>query len=156
MRFRLIDSAKNGRSLLEARFNEEDLIRHYDEHVLKYGEAFDPNDPKFPTMSITQYGDKAEELSLEDFDPMYDMDDVKNSVTGVLGFITQKEDRKEPTRVKIRIDSEMVHGYSDIVVYHEDDVLGHDVVTFFLMKKYRIGREYRRKIESLPEVFDMW
>ena len=157
MRFRLVEKIENNettRELLEARFNYIDLAVHYDEHVRKMDEPFNENDPKFPPMSITAYGEEAERLSLEDFDPMYDLEDVKDSWTGVMGFVTKKEDRNEPTRVKIRIDSDFVPGYSDVVVYHEDETLGHDIVTFFPMVKYRIKREYRRKIESLPEVFD--
>lgn len=52
--------------LLKATFkNPINLQKHYDKHVLKPNEKFDPNDPKFPYMSLKEYAKRAEDFSNE-------------------------------------------------------------------------------------------
>ena len=49
--------------LFEATFtNPANLQRHYEKHVLKPGEKFNPRDPKFPYMTIKEYAKRAEDF----------------------------------------------------------------------------------------------
>ena len=52
--------------LFEVTFtNPNNLKKHYLSHVLQPGEQFNPEDPKFPYMTMEEYAQRAKELSEE-------------------------------------------------------------------------------------------
>lgn len=73
--------------LFEATFtNLANLERHYEKHVLKPGEKFNPRDPKFLYMTIKEYAKRAEDFSNEK------AGDSEDRVSHTIGWVSDKKD----------------------------------------------------------------
>lgn len=96
------------------------LKKHFNSHVLKKGEKFDKNDPKFPSdMTIQQYAKEAEELADEPAAAMWDVDNSD----GVVGWVLHHGNDRTNRIIKIRKHSKFVPGFYDVVLYvdNKDD-----------------------------------
>ena len=96
------------------------LKRHYKDHVLKPGEKFNKNNPKFPSnMTIEDYERAAEELADEPATAMWDVDNAE----GVVGWVLHHGNDRTNRIVKIRKHSKFVPGFYDVVLYvdNKDD-----------------------------------
>jgi len=133
-------------ALDEAYFSGNNLERHYDKHVLKPDEEFDPGDPKFPYMTLEEYKKRAEDLSKAAAGSYRkNKGNYKNKVFGW----AIKNDRSSDLRyIKIRQNSPLVPGYPELVIYSEDGT----IISFMLLRG--LGRIYRYKsdfVSELPE-----
>lgn len=114
----------------EARIKDKAKISaHYKKHVLQPGEKFDKQNPKFPNMSIKDYLDAGEELSLEHAESI-------GSNSDIVGWVI--EDHGELRNMKFRKSSKFVAGYSDVCIYESDfsDIEN----TFMLVKPSRLTK----------------
>lgn len=137
--------------LNEATFlNPENLKQHYLSHVMQNkDEKFDPNDPKFPPMSMEEYMRRAEELSEE---PAGKSDD---RVSHVIGFMIRDPKTGKPRRCKFRKRSPFYkhesRSFPEMVIYVEDDILGHEIISYMVARPGKIFRERQHYIGELPE-----
>ena len=124
--------------LTEATFDNIDNLRnHYKRHVLKYKEPFDENDPKFPFMTMNEYRDRAENLSLE---PAGTSEDRQSHV---IGFYV-KDNRK--VKVKKRSNFFPDKRFCEVVVYVTDDDTNKDAIISYYLGRFN-------KIYSLKQNF---
>ena len=132
--------------LLEATFkNPINLQKHYDKHVLKPGEVFNPDDPKFPYMDIKEYAKRAEDFSNE---PAGDSED---RVSHTIGWISSRPEWKFPRIVKFRISSRLHKGFGEMIAYVDSDISGTEVIQYMLTRPGKIFREKKYMISELPE-----
>lgn len=114
----------------EARIKDpRKILQHYQSHVLAPDEQFNPNNPKFPNMSVEEYLDAGEVLSLEHADPM-------GSNSDIVGWVIY--DHNDYRNMKFRKNSLFMPGYSDVCIYKTDfsDIEN----TFMLCKPSRIHK----------------
>jgi len=92
------------------------LKRHYNQHVLKPNEKFNPKDPKFPsTMTLDEYRSEARFLADEPAQPIQDMS------ANVVGWVIYHHGDRTNRVIKIRQDSKFVPGYYDVVIYVDNE-----------------------------------
>lgn len=105
-------------------------------HVLKPGEEFDPDDPKYPeTVSFEEYVKAAEELSDAKALPH-----SKLKLDGnVYGFVIKR--KKDPTKriVKIRTKSVFDPKYMDVIIY-KDNWKDNQIFSFYMCRPDRYHR----------------
>lgn len=114
----------------EARIKDANkILDHYNNHVLKPGEQFNSQNPKFPYMPVDDYLDAGEELSLEHAEPI-------GSSADVVGWVIY--DHNEFRNLKFRKTSKFMSGYSDVCIYQTDfsDIEN----TFMLVKPSRLSK----------------
>lgn len=133
--------------LIEATFKgKAHLEEHFDEHVLKENESFNPANPKFPhSMTIQDYYNAAEELSLEK------AGNSEDRHSEVIGWVNNRPGWPYPRKIKIRRHSKWNPGYRDVVVYVDDEKSGDNVITFYLGKSKVLFREKQHYLSELPE-----
>lgn len=153
MKFKIINESKDN-LLDEATFSgQAHLERHYNDHVLKPDEEFNRDDPKFPNMTIQEYADAAEELSLAKAQPMT-KEDIKYA-RGIIGWLALKDDPikpwKGPREVKINLDSPKHPGFMEIVAYVDNAKDGNQIFSYMLARRGKKYREIEYKIGELPE-----
>ena len=147
MKFQLIEEF-----LDEATFkNPNHLAKHYDEHVLKPDEEFDPNDPKFPYMTEKEYADRAEQLTLKKADKIADENELRTANSGVVGWLADDERWRNPREIKIDMNSDLHPGFIEIVGYVDSAEAGNNIMTYMLARRGKKYREFSRKIDELPE-----
>lgn len=123
---------------------KDHLLRHYDLHVLKPGEQFNPEDPKFPsTMTLEDYVKAAEELADEPAVQMFDFEDGRgNTKDCVVGWVLYHKNKNAPKGkrdtasnriIKIRTRSKFVPGFFDVVTY-VDNVKDNQIFSFMCGK----------------------
>lgn len=132
--------------LFEATFrNPANLERHYEKHVLKPGEKFNPRDPKFPYMTIKEYAKRAEDFSNEK------AGDSEDRVSHTIGWISDKKEWKFPRIVKFRKSSRLHKGFGEMVAYVDSPESGTEVIQYMLTRPGKIFREKPYMISELPE-----
>lgn len=131
--------------LLETTFaNKRNLEKHYKDHVLEIGERFNPDNPKFPHMSMEQYDFLADELSNEKAGLSTDRDPS----THVIGFVL-----KDGRSVKFRKRSQFYprERFSELVIYVDDELRGHETISYMLGRPGKIFRMLQQYQSELPE-----
>lgn len=154
MKFKLITESESN-LLDEATFSGiEHLTKHYNEHVLAPDEEFNIGDPKFPNMTIQEYADSAEELSLAKAQEVKNEDELKNAI-GIIGWLADNKEGPHPWRhprnIKINLDSPKHPGYMEIVAYVDDASAGNQVMSYMLARRGKKYREFSHKIAELAE-----
>lgn len=132
--------------LLEATFlNKDNLAAHYDSHVLKVGEKFDPKNPKFPHMSIEEYEKRAIELSEMDAGKS----DDTNPKTKVVGFMLNDG---RCVKFRKRCPFFITDRYCEVVIYVDDEIHGHEVITYMVGRPGKLKRVKENQYAGeLPE-----
>ena len=110
---------------------EPHIESHYQRHVLAPHEAFDTQDPKFPYMTVDEYLDAGEELSLEHAEPM-------DSSANVVGCVIYDPQKDQYRNLKFRKQSKFKPGYSDVVIYDTD--FDDFAQSFMLVKPSRLEK----------------
>lgn len=132
--------------LFEATFvNPVNLQKHYDKHVLKQGEEFNPDDPKFPYMSIEEYAKRAEDFSNER------AGNSEDRISHTIGWINNRPGWNFPRIVKFRKSSRLHKGFGEMVAYVDSPQSGTEVIQYMLTRPGKIFREKKYKISELPE-----
>lgn len=141
------------KQLLEATFNNEShLKKHYDRHVLKEGEKFNPYDPKFPHMTLEEYADAAEALTLATYKNVETRDELMSTRSGVVGWVANNESWKNPRNIKIKLNSDKMPGYMEIVAYTESyEDAGNQVYTYMLARGGKKNREFNNKVGNIGD-----
>lgn len=131
--------------LFEATFtNPANLDRHYNQHVLKDGEEFNPDDPKFKPISKEEYARRAQELSET---KAYPSDDRDPSHT-VIGFVL-KDGRC--VKFRKRCSDYPTERYCEEVIYVDDENKGHEIISYLVGRPGKIFREKKNFLSELPE-----
>lgn len=130
--------------LYEATFlNPVNLHRHYLRHVLQPGEKFNPDDPKFPYMSESEYADRAEKLSLT---PAGDSED---RVSHVIGFEIG-DNRK--VKIQKRSSDYPQERFCEVVMYVEDQRRGGPEIISYMIgrpgKLHRLKQQFVRELDE--------
>ena len=114
-------------------------------HVLRPGERFNNNDPKYPeTVTFDEYVKAAEDLSDE---PALPISDLK--VDGkVYGFVIKRDKDPTPRIVKIRTRSVFNPKYMDVILY-KDNKEDNQIFTFYLCRRDRLHRYDKNYIYDL-------
>lgn len=123
--------------LLEVTFlNPTNAARHYRNHVLSQYEKFNPNDPKFPSMSLQKYMNKAKDLSEAPSAPYTD------TTAPIIGFKIKRNEDKSERYVKVKRHSSYYSkfNFSEIVIFVDDDVRGHEIVSYYLGKPKKLNK----------------
>lgn len=132
--------------LLEASFtNKVNLDNHYDKHVLKPDEDFNPDDPKFPFMSKEEYNRRAEILSTAV------AGDSNDRVSEVIGWVVDDPEWPSTREIKIKRNSEFNPDYIEVVAYIGDEKYKGSVTTYFMAKRSNLVNQKRRFVAELPE-----
>lgn len=140
MKFKIID---------EAKFNgEEHIQRHYADHVLKDGEEFSALDPKFPHMSVQEYVDSAEELTLADAKEIHSEEELRTA-RGIIGWKANNINWRNPRNIKINLDSPKHPGFIEIVAYVDSEEAGNQIMSYMLGRRSKKYREFGNKIGEL-------
>ena len=146
MRFKLTEDI-----LEEATFKSpSNLKHHYDEHVLKEDEFFNYNDPKFPYMTMQEYADYAEELSLKKAKPISSFEELSHTYDGIIGWVANDPEWRNPREIKINLNSEKHPGFIEIVGY-VSPANGDNIMTYMLSRRGKKFREWKKKTGELPE-----
>lgn len=123
------------------------LKKHFNRHVLKKDEKFDPDDPKYPYgMTIEEYEKAAEELADEPATAMWDVDNAD----GVVGWVVHHGNDRTNRIVKIRKHSKFVPGFYDVVMY-VDNKNDNQIFSFMCGKPSNMGnwaRDYQYDLYS--------
>ena len=175
MRLRLIKEEL----LLEATWrNQANLQRHFEKQVLKDGEKFNPDDPKFaPNMTIDDYRQEAEKLSTAKADKsvykIYEQDiegnkyDVPkrspNLASNIIGWELLPQPGREgrmPRKIKV---SKYINpkffppeakgtGRYRAAVFYVDEPSEDNIISFFIIRddKFKNLFKYQWK-DELPE-----
>lgn len=142
--------------LFEATFdNPTSLSKHYKQHVLGKGESFDPLNPKFPRMTKSEYAKRAEQLSLASA--------AASSAFGqrYVGFVVSHPNGERCIKFKVRssiYDNPSIRAslqgvpgtYCDVVVYVEDELVGNQIITYYVGRPGKISREKQNLVGELP------
>lgn len=134
--------------LEEATFsNPVQLTRHYNNHVLKPGEEFDDDDPKFPTMSLSEYYDAAEKCSLEPVDNV-----------NVFGYVVYNENApynmrwRNPRVVKFKKSSDYNPDYSETVVYVPEGH-GDEIMSYMMSRKTKKIKDVVGTYDEIEDIY---
>ena len=138
-------------TLDEATFKREETLKdHYDRHVLKPNEQFDASNPKFPPMSLKEYEDAAEALSLEKAQIITNEHELKNA-RGIIGWVATLPGWRNPRYIKIQTSSSRSPGFVEVVAYVDgDSSTGTQVMTYMLGKMGKKYKLFKDKIGELP------
>lgn len=138
-------------SLDEATFsNIPHLQKHYEGHVLKDGEQFSNDDPKFPPMTRQEYADQAEALSLKSFKEVHSLEELQNA-RGIVGWRADNPNWTNPRCIKIDTSSTKVPGYMETVAYVDDAKAGNNIFTYMVQKRSRKYREFASKVGEIDD-----
>lgn len=108
--------------------SKSSLETHYDDHVLKPGEKFDPTNPKFYYMSLEEYKKRGEELSDA---PALTYGECKgNYHNKTFGFQIMNFRSKEIRNIKIRTSGKYNHRFPELVIY---SIRG-EMISYMLLK----------------------
>ena len=140
LKFKIIDEAKFS--------GAEHLARHYKAHVLQDGEEFSVFDPKFPQMSLEEYANKAEDLSLADAKEIHSEEELKDA-RGIVGWKADNVNWRNPRNIKINLDSPQHPGFIEIVAYVDNAAAGNQIMSYMLARRGKKYREFANKISEL-------
>jgi len=123
-------------------------------HILKPGEEFNPEDPKFDSsMTPEEYAKQAQILSELPVGTHADNSNHHNLHDNVFGWVIKNDKTgNEGRNIKIKIPTEATsynpNMYPEIVMYSNDD----NIISYFLLQgKWRIKKYDRDFYKELPE-----
>lgn len=129
----------------EATFSGSDhLWRHYKKHVLSEGEKFSPENPKFPYMSMREYADRAEQLSLAPHKEIHNASEIDGAI-GVIGWKVHNDEWRRDRNMKINIDSPLHKGFVEIVIYVDVADGDNQIFSYMLANKNKVKLRFAEK-----------
>ena len=133
--------------------NRQSILNHYNRHVLKEGEEFDPNDPKFNHMSLLEYATACNDLVIKKCSCDFSSD--------TFGWVQYRQGDNDYTIVKYTLYDGRPGGWYAKVVYRAYDNGGifdlRDAYTYMLNRGgiARIKRQYQNQKDNGTWVADL-
>lgn len=129
----------------EATFSGFDhLWRHYKKHVLSEDEEFAFQNPKFPFMSMKEYADRAEQLSLAPHKEIHDEAEL-NGATGIIGWKVHNDGWRRDRNIKINLNSQLHQGFVEIVIYVDVADGDNQIFSYMLANKSKVRLRFNEK-----------